>query len=502
MKKFFGLMLVAVLLVSAMSMQAFAMGFPNMGGGFNPGGNGFNPGGFTCNHQFGTTYKSTKVAATCEAGGIDIHTCNNQFCNAEVEVATDKLNHIEVVDAAVAPTCDKTGLTAGKHCGREGCGKVLVAQEVVPTLGHAYGDYAVTTAATCAEAGVETRVCANNAEHKETRAIPATGNHNFVNHICTVCGIQEGQMLTFHYLNANGEWTTSIATIRSGETVTLPNIPLVSTKDFQYWYDEDGNRVTANTKWYTGMSQDITAKYVNDTTNDNIVELSVYAHYYVDGVYHHKVRLFVENFEKSADNTMFTWLYSNDGLKKTEAALAAEGYQWASKIYYDYHDDGAVTEADLKSDAPKSVYVKVTSEKKIEATVLLHVHNKQEYAIARTITMPGYTAGDLVSYDEALAAVKKFYSGNKMSMSNLYKDSEWDDLMAGMNGKGARSVVVEDNGTTEIHVILKNATSKTSSNADKTNPKTGDYIMIAVGTMALSAAAVVTLAELKKRKMI
>ena len=42
--------------------------------------------------------------------------------------------HTEVIDAAVAPTCTATGLTAGKHCAV--CKAVLIAQTTVPAKGH------------------------------------------------------------------------------------------------------------------------------------------------------------------------------------------------------------------------------------------------------------------------------------------------------------------------------------------------------------------------------
>ncbi|MBQ7654310.1 MAG: hypothetical protein IJS17_04485, partial [Clostridia bacterium] len=87
---------------------------------------------------------------------------------------TLSVNHTPVTDSAVAPTCTETGLTEGSHCSV--CGEVLTAQETVEALGHSWGEWAVTTAASCTEAGVETRVCANDENHTETRPVAALGH--------------------------------------------------------------------------------------------------------------------------------------------------------------------------------------------------------------------------------------------------------------------------------------------------------------------------------------
>ena len=54
-------------------------------------------------------------------------------------------DHNIVTDAAVAPTCTATGLTAGSHCTK--CGAVFEAQTVVPATGHSYT--ATSTPANC-----------------------------------------------------------------------------------------------------------------------------------------------------------------------------------------------------------------------------------------------------------------------------------------------------------------------------------------------------------------
>ena len=46
------------------------------------------------------------------------------------------MGHDMVTDAAVAPTCKKTGLTEGSHCSR--CDDQTTAQEVIPARGHRF----------------------------------------------------------------------------------------------------------------------------------------------------------------------------------------------------------------------------------------------------------------------------------------------------------------------------------------------------------------------------
>ena len=85
-------------------------------------------------------------------------TCTtNQPCTVCGIELNPALGHTEVTDAAVAPTCTETGLTAGKHCSV--CQEVLMPQVAMEALGHTEGAWITDADATCTEDGSKHQIC-------------------------------------------------------------------------------------------------------------------------------------------------------------------------------------------------------------------------------------------------------------------------------------------------------------------------------------------------------
>jgi hypothetical protein len=131
-------------------------------------------------------------------------------------------------------TCETPGYGTRKCA----CG-LVDSDHTIPALGHDWGEWYETTAATCTTAGVETGTCSHDERHKGTRPIPALG-HNWgaweiiTEPTCTEEGSKTGTCVrdethkeTFSVqINALGhdwEWTvtspiTSLTTVQATGT--------------------------------------------------------------------------------------------------------------------------------------------------------------------------------------------------------------------------------------------------------------------------------------------
>jgi len=132
------------------------------------------------------------TSPTCENAGAKTYTCT--ACNATKTEAITATGHTEVIDAAVAATCTEPGKTEGKHCSV--CNAEIKKGEVIPALGHSWGEWTVTTPASCTATGEETRTC-DRCAATEKRELAKAGHTEVIDQAveatCTEPGKTEGK---------------------------------------------------------------------------------------------------------------------------------------------------------------------------------------------------------------------------------------------------------------------------------------------------------------------
>lgn len=483
MKRFFSLMLVALLLVSALPFAAFATD--------------------TCNirmelHLDGTKIDEDILSVNCAGapfGDADIQAWGPYTKFAEYFNNTDKYTYVgggATTDAVV-----EGWVTQAK----------FVSVVTTPACDHADAKLTLKSdTASCGENGIKTYVC--ECGETVTKDSAATGKHAYVNGACKYCGASDGiaRSTVVFYNNKAQKMITEIYTDKVA--ITVPTGELIANYEFRGWWSGEngsGTQLTSGHVW-NAEKDDTTwyAWYVYNPNKDGVSNITITARCYIDNVgnSYRDVHVLTQSLP---DNTnVFDWLSANKNTTILDAVYSqvdTSKYEWKNRYFYNYNGSEVLTSQSTFADGPKAILIKLEAkDNTTRANVQLYLHKNSTTADPfRILDMNGYTSGMNVTRDEAINLIKKYYTYK--SVGNLFTESDWNALQNGENVSGRTTVHLTDNGTYKIHVVVTNANSK-SGTADSSNPKTGDYITVAVTTMVLAAAAVITLAEMKKRKMI
>ena len=236
-----------------------------------------------CNHSM--QHISAKAATCTEEGNIEYWHCNEcgkYFSDAdgETELTAEETvlaqtGHIVVIDAAVSPTYDSTGLTEGSHCSK--CGKILKNQDVIPKLEATYHSiiYKDTNGA---EIPVDKM---RYSEHEGLLDLPVISADGYtfkgwytaseggtkVDHI--IKGSNEDKVLYAHWELVKYTITYKDAPIKNNQTEftiedeIVLNDPEWSGLIFKNWTDDNGN-VVAKIKKGTIGNITITANWMSE----------------------------------------------------------------------------------------------------------------------------------------------------------------------------------------------------------------------------------------------
>ena len=204
----------------------------------------------------GHDYQAVVTAPTCTERGYTTHTCS-RCGDSYVDTYVDALGHKPseaVRENEVSATCE----TAGSYDEVVYCSvckeEISRDHKTVEAFGHQYGEWAVTKAPTCTEKGVETRVCAHDKTHVETRDVDALG-HNFGDWVVT----KEAEV------GVKGEETRTCSICGETETREIAALPYVPTTN------DDGEKVYSET--LTEEAKDVTELFAQAKEEEGTVEV-------------------------------------------------------------------------------------------------------------------------------------------------------------------------------------------------------------------------------------
>lgn len=448
-KKLLCLMLVAMMLVSAVPF-AFAAG--------------------TC-QECDWVVKS-ETAATCSANKKIVYECDDCHSTKEEEVANTKLAH-DYEEVITPPTCTVDG---SKKNVCQVCGDTQTI-EVYEAQGHNF------------IGKNDCNICyAENPDKTTGSGNQGSGNTNtnygtLTVHVMAYNADEEARDVGTVPFQGQPSYTINRALAEE----CFEEVGIVNYEEYQ-WQGASGTLDMTNGKNYEVT---LVADPIRTPGNRKIVTLKIVDN---DGTSHYQT---VETLAGTKILDVLSYAEEHDYFDKpTRKGYRLAGYSFDMNCSNDVNRDDVIN-------ADMTIYCeweKTYVANKYDVTLRVYTNGDTQY-VDKVFDMEDYAGDGKITRTEVENLLDKKYSAKKgysLAYYGLFTAETWDDGDYDTDD-AVSSIKVNDNSKTVIYVMVKNVKKAV---ADSSNPKTGDNIMIAATTLALSAAALVSMVELKKRKMI
>ena len=395
-------------------------------------------------------------------------------------IAKYSLDHVHTLGAPV--TVDATCTTDGsitKECTAAGCTATPYKEvETIGKLGHSFNTY---TADALGE--YETATC----DRENCNATDTRKKAYSVKFVDDKLG------------------TTEYVTLYKNSSVSgLPERTGDSAVGFKGWFSADNQQLIPGSTW-AGNYLEYKAVY-EETIHTTQSKVKVYYRIYSNGKPVDNAKYL--NYDIELPNNTASLLNAvnanSTGIYNTLVAkgLTSDLYQ-LDPAYYVYNTSNGAEQAlagNTTVNNSTAVLIKLNAKEVMQSTVIVYVHDKVEATAKYSYTMNEYTIGSTVYLSQVQSLLKS--KGTNVNVTEMYSKADWNRKVNGYKNSGVNLMQVEGN-LLEIHVLNANFRPGTStSSKSASNPATGDMIEVTAAVMFLAAAAVVTLTQLRKRKVI